>query len=76
MISKILVYNHDKAIDETILGFLASICHPTKLPFSKYDDAKFMAEIIHLQLINYNSLKTFRYYSYLVYLIIARLIFK
>jgi hypothetical protein len=70
MICQILGYEHDKTIDETILGLMTILCPPDAIMYAKLDYCQFLAEIMHFQLSNFHSAKTFRYQSYLVYLIL------
>jgi hypothetical protein len=70
MMCLILGYDHDKTINETILGFMAAISPPHDTPLVKFNYAKYLADAIHLQFENFNSTRCFRYQSYLVYLIL------
>lgn len=61
MMCMILGYDHDRTIDQTILGFMSIICSPTRMCTTKFHYAQFVANIIHFQLIEFHASISFRY---------------
>jgi hypothetical protein len=74
IICQVLGYEHDKAVDETILGMLSILCPPESITFTKFDYCQFLQEVINFQLSNFHSTKSFRYQAYLVHLIFSVII--
>jgi hypothetical protein len=68
MIASILGYDSDETIDSYILGIMASIFPTTLKPLTKFDYAIFLANSIHIQLMEFQNTHYFRYQSYLVHL--------
>jgi hypothetical protein len=50
---------------------MISLCPPDVVMYAKLDYFQFLEEIMHFQLSNFHSVKTFRYQSHLVYLILS-----
>ena len=69
MICQVLGYEHDRGVDETILGLLYVLCPPESITLTKFDYCKFLQEVINFQLSNFHNTKSFRYQAYLVHLI-------
>ena len=67
MYSQVLGLYHDQGIFEAFLGFLMFL---SKLV--KFDYPKFIANTMHEQLTNFNSLIAFKYQAYLMYLILNK----
>jgi hypothetical protein len=55
-------------VDEFVLGIMVSIFPITTKPITKFNYAQFLADQIHYQLSEFESLRSFRYQSYLVHL--------
>lgn len=70
MMSQVLGKKAYALLDEVLLGFLASIYPPVEGPFLKFNYAQFLFDSMHQQFVDFSSLRTFRYQSYLVHLII------
>jgi hypothetical protein len=68
MISVILGKDDDQVIDNFFLGCLMSICPFTMKPLTKFNYAKFILDKIHYQLSKFETLRSFKYQSYLVHL--------
>jgi hypothetical protein len=68
MISMILGKDNDLVVDEFVLGNMISICPFTVKPLTKFNYAQFLADQIHHQLSEFETLRNFRYQSYLVHL--------
>jgi hypothetical protein len=68
MISIILGKDNDLVVDEFVLGIMVSICPITTKPMTKFNYAQFLVDQIHHQLSDFESLRNFRYQSYLVHL--------
>jgi hypothetical protein len=67
VISSILKYVDDTLIDEVILVIMDEITDDEE---SKFDYANFLAHDIHFQLASFKGLKSFRYQSYLLFLVL------
>jgi hypothetical protein len=68
MISMILGKVNDLTVDEFVLGIMVSIFPITTKPITKFNYAQFIADQIHYQLSEFETLRSFRYQSYLVHL--------
>jgi hypothetical protein len=68
MISAILGKINDSTVDEFVLGIMVSIFLITTKPLTRFNYAQFLADQIHYQLSEFESLRCFRYQSYLVHL--------
>jgi hypothetical protein len=68
MISVILGKDNDLVVDEFMLGNMMSIFPFTVKPLIKFNYAQFLADQIHHQLSEFETLRSFRYQSYLVHL--------
>jgi hypothetical protein len=68
MISMILGKNNDLTVDEFVLGIMVLICSITTKLITKFNYAQFLADQIHYQISEFESLKIFRCQSYLVQL--------
>jgi hypothetical protein len=68
MICAILGKDKDLVVDEFVLGIMASICVFAAKPLTKFNYNQFLADQIHYQLSEFESLRSFRYQSYLVHL--------
>jgi hypothetical protein len=68
MISMILGKVSDLKFDEFVLEILISIFHITSKPITKFNYAQFIADQIHYELSEFETLRSFRYQSYLVHL--------
>jgi hypothetical protein len=62
-----LGYDHDRTVDEVILGFMSTICCPSENSLTKFHYAKFLVNIIPYQLTEFHASRYFLYQSYLVY---------
>jgi hypothetical protein len=71
----ILGENDDLIVDEFGLGIMASICPITTKPITKFNFPQFLADQIHYQLSEIESLRSFRYQSYLVHLFLFSQVF-
>jgi hypothetical protein len=58
----------DLTVDEFVLGMMVSICPITTKPITKFNYAQFLADQIHYQIFEFESLRSFIYQSYLVHL--------
>ena len=67
MYTQIMGFNHDQGIPISFLGFLLFLFESTL-----FDYPKFIAESIHEKFNNFPSLTTFRYQSYIMYLILNK----
>jgi hypothetical protein len=67
----ILGENDDLTVDEFVLGIMVSIFPITTKPITKFNYAQFLADQIHYQLSEFESLRSFRYQSYLVHLFLV-----
>ena len=67
MYTQIMGFNHDQGIHEIFLGFLLFLSKSTLFNYPK-----FIAESIHEEFNNFSSLTTFRYQSYIMYLILDK----
>jgi hypothetical protein len=68
MISVILGKYNDLVVDEFVLGIMVAIFPIITKPMTKFIFSQFLADQIHYQLSEFESLRIFRYQSYLVYL--------
>jgi hypothetical protein len=66
LLSQILCLDNDKYVVEIMLGFLFSIFESESSPSISISFNKFIADSIHKQLVNFRSLRHFRYYTYLL----------
>jgi hypothetical protein len=71
MICQVLGYEHDRIVDESILGMFSVLFPLESITFTKIDYVEFLSEVINFQLSNFHSTKSFRYQAYLVYLIMS-----
>jgi hypothetical protein len=53
----LLGYDHEKTVDEAILGFMSSIFPPTLKPRVKLNYAQYLDDIIHFQLTKFEANK-------------------
>ena len=67
MFSQVMGLDYEQGINESFLGFLIALSESTKFNFPK-----FIVESMHEQLTSFNTLKRFKYQSYLMYLIIDK----
>ena len=67
MFSHVMGLENDQGINESFLGFLVALSKSIKFNFPK-----FIVESMHEQLTNFNTLKSFKYQSYLMYLILDK----
>ena len=67
MYSQVLIQIHDQAISETFLGFLMYLSEGVK-----FDYPKLIADSMHDQFSNFNTLSTFKYQAYLMYMILDK----
>lgn len=67
MYTQIMGFNHDQGIPESFLGFLLSLSE-----FTMFDYPKYIADSMHKQFSIFSSLTTFRYQSYIMYLILNK----
>ena len=67
MYTQIMGFNHDQGIPESFLGFLLFLFETILFNYPK-----FIAKSIHEQFNNFPSLTTFRYQSYIMYLILDK----
>jgi len=68
MIYAIFGKDKDLVVDEFVLGLMASICVFATKSLIKFNYDQFLADQIHYQLLEFESLRSFRYQSYLVHL--------
>ena len=68
MITSILGYYSDEIIDSYILGVMASIFPTTLKPLTKFDYSIFLANNIHIQLMEFHNTHYFTYQSHLAHL--------
>jgi hypothetical protein len=73
MIYSILCYDYDKTVDSIILGVLIENFPPTTQTMDKFCIAQFISESIHEQLKYFPLNITFRFQSYLVYLLLFQI---
>ena len=67
IINQVLSVENDQVIDDLILGFIFSICVPNESVLVPKDNlAEYLEKLIHTQLVNFNSLRSFRYQTYLL----------
>jgi hypothetical protein len=72
IIFQILGYDHDRVVDEAILGLFSLLWPPTSMTLLKFDYFQLLEEFMQAQLENFHSTRSFRYQSYLVYLILSQ----
>ena len=62
IISQVLGLENDQSIDELTLGLLFTICVPDELvQVPKFNFVEYLGKAIHIQLLNFNSMRSFRY---------------
>jgi hypothetical protein len=66
ILSQILGLDNDKYVVEVMLGFLLTIFPVRVQSVSCISFDKFIADNVHKQLVNFQSLRHFRYYTYLL----------
>lgn len=71
LICKLLGRDHDRVMDGTTLGFFSLLLSADSIAALKYDFYEFLKEPIQIQLENFHRTCSFRYLSYLVYLILS-----
>jgi hypothetical protein len=49
----LLGYDHEKIVDEAIIGFMSFICPPSLKPLVKFNYAQYLVDNIHFQLIEF-----------------------
>ena len=67
---QVLGYEHDRAVDETILGILFVLCPKESITLTKFDYCQFIQEVINFQLSNFHITNSSRHQTYLVHLIL------
>jgi hypothetical protein len=72
IIFQILGYEHDRVVDEAILGLFSLLWPPKSMNLPKFDYFQLLEEFMQAQLENFHSTRSFRYQSYLVYLILSQ----
>lgn len=65
--SQVLDLENDQFVDELILGFMFSSC-VTNDSGTKFKFVEYLEKAIHTQLVKFNSLKSFRYHTYILHL--------
>jgi len=70
MICQIIGYEHNKNVDESILGLFWLFSPPESIACTKFDYVQFLVGVINFQLSKFNYTKSFRYQAHLVYLIL------
>jgi hypothetical protein len=66
ILCQILGLDNDKYVVEVMLGFLLTIFQSESSQLVNISFDKFIANNVHKQLVNFQSLRNFRYYTYLV----------
>jgi hypothetical protein len=66
LLTQILGLDNDKNVVDVMLGFLLSFCQSESIQSVYINFDKFIIDNIHKQLVNFESLKHFRYYTYLM----------
>jgi hypothetical protein len=72
MLSEFLGLESDKYVVEVMLGFLLIFLKSESDQLVQINFDKFLADTIHKQLVNFHSLRHFRYYTYLLKKFLAR----
>jgi hypothetical protein len=72
IICQILCYDHDRVVDEVILGFFSLLLSLTSMILPKFYYCHLLEEFMQAQLDNFHRTRSFRYKSYLVYLILSK----
>ena len=73
IISQVLGLENDQSIDELTLGLLFSICVPDEsVPVPRFKFVEYLEDLIHIQLLNFNSMRSFRYQAYLLNLFMSQ----
>ena len=67
MFNQVMGLNYDHGINENILGFLVTLSELTRFNFPK-----FITKSMHEQLSSFNTHRSFKYQSYLMYLILDK----
>ena len=67
MFSHVMGLSYDQGINERFLGFLVALSYSTK-----FNLPKFITESMHEQLTNFDTFRSFKYQSYLMYLILDK----
>jgi len=72
IICQILGYDHERVVDEAILGFLSLIFSLTSMVLPKIDYCQLTKKFIQVQMEKFYSTMSLRYQFYLVYLILSQ----
>ena len=67
MYNQVTSLSYDQGITESFLGFLIALSQ-----YTKFNYPKFIVESMHEQLTNFNSLWSFKYQAYIMYLILDK----
>lgn len=68
ILTQVLGLENVRFVDEVILGFLVSICPSEESQVPQIQFVEFLVEAIHVQLVNFGTLKHFKYQAYLMHL--------
>ena len=71
LLSQVLGLDSDKYVVEVMLGFILTFFMSESGLSVSINFDKFLADTIHKKLVNFHSLRHFRYYTYLLKLFLA-----